>query len=89
MKPKLLIVDDDDEIRTQMKWALNADYEILSAGDRASAADLLFRCFAPIRLSMERTAFSEPTPTFPSRQARPRSACARFARHAQSLQIDP
>jgi len=40
MKPKLLIVDDDDEIRTQMKWALAADYEILSAGDRASAADL-------------------------------------------------
>ena len=24
MKPKLLIVDDDDEIRTQMKWALDA-----------------------------------------------------------------
>ena len=22
MKPKLLIVDDDEEIRTQMKWAL-------------------------------------------------------------------
>jgi two-component system NtrC family response regulator len=37
MKPKLLIVDDDDEIRTQMKWALGQDYEILLAGDRASA----------------------------------------------------
>ena len=24
MKPKLLIVDDDEEIRTQMKWALSA-----------------------------------------------------------------
>jgi two-component system NtrC family response regulator len=40
MNPKLLIVDDDDEIRTQMKWALTSDYEILAAGDRASAVDL-------------------------------------------------
>jgi two-component system, NtrC family, response regulator len=40
MKPKLLIVDDDEEIRTQMKWALAADYEIQMAGDRASAIDL-------------------------------------------------
>ena len=39
MKPKLLIVDDDDEIRTQMKWALAQDYEILLAGDRAAARE--------------------------------------------------
>jgi two-component system NtrC family response regulator len=39
MNPKLLIVDDDDEIRTQMKWALNRDYEILQAGDRAGAVE--------------------------------------------------
>lgn len=39
MKPKLLIVDDDDEIRTQMKWALAQDYEILQAGDRAEAVE--------------------------------------------------
>ncbi len=39
MKPKLLIVDDDDEIRTQMKWSLVQDYEILQAGDRATAVE--------------------------------------------------
>ena len=39
MNPKLLIVDDDDEIRTQMKWALAKDYEILQAEDRASAIE--------------------------------------------------
>ena len=39
MKPKLLIVDDDDEIRTQMKWALAQEYEILLAGDRAAAME--------------------------------------------------
>jgi len=33
----LLIVEDDEDIRTQMKWALAADYEVLMAGDRAGA----------------------------------------------------
>ncbi len=37
MKPKLLIVDDDEEIRTQMKWGLNNDYEIALAENRAAA----------------------------------------------------
>src|SRR6266404_2135201 len=37
MKPTLLIVDDDAEIRTQMKWALGNEYEVVSAEDRASA----------------------------------------------------
>src|SRR5580692_10389632 len=39
MNPKLLIVDDDEEIRTQMKWALAQDYEILLAQDRPSAIE--------------------------------------------------
>jgi len=40
MKPVLLIVDDDEEIRTQMKWALAKEYDIVQAGDRASAFNL-------------------------------------------------
>ncbi|BCS36056.1 sigma-54-dependent Fis family transcriptional regulator [Luteitalea sp. TBR-22] len=36
-KPKLLLVDDDEDIRVQMKWALAADYEVAQAGDRVSA----------------------------------------------------
>src|SRR5687768_17028933 len=39
MKPKLLIVDDDEEIRTQMKWALTTDYEVLEAEDRPGALE--------------------------------------------------
>jgi two-component system, NtrC family, response regulator len=39
MNPKLLIVDDDDEIRTQMKWALAKDYQILVAENRTSALE--------------------------------------------------
>ena len=37
MKPKILIIDDDEEIRTQMKWAVAADYDVALAGDRAEA----------------------------------------------------
>ena len=36
-KPTLLLVEDDDDIRTQMKWALADDYELLQAGDRPAA----------------------------------------------------
>ena len=46
MNPKLLIVDDDEEIRTQMKWALAKDYEILLAEDRPSALEM-FRSAQP------------------------------------------
>ena len=36
-KPKLLIVDDVEDIRTQMKWALTEDYDVYEAEDRPSA----------------------------------------------------
>ncbi len=36
-KQKLLIVDDDEDLRTQMKWALAQDYKILLAEDRPGA----------------------------------------------------
>jgi two-component system, NtrC family, response regulator len=39
MKPKLLIVDDDDEIRTQMRWALAPDYDVVLAEDRVGAIE--------------------------------------------------
>ena len=46
MKTPLLIVDDDQEIRTQMKWALSTDYEVILAEDRASAVEK-FKSTAP------------------------------------------
>ncbi|HEV2391372.1 MAG TPA: PEP-CTERM-box response regulator transcription factor [Verrucomicrobiae bacterium] len=39
MKPKLLIVDDDEEIRAQMKWALVQDYDVALADDRPKALE--------------------------------------------------
>jgi two-component system, NtrC family, response regulator len=47
MKPKLLIVDDDQEIRTQMKWALGPDYEVILAEDRAGALET-FKADRPV-----------------------------------------
>ena len=34
---QLLIVDDDPEIRTQMKWALSPTYDVIPAEDAAGA----------------------------------------------------
>jgi two-component system NtrC family response regulator len=43
MPPKLLVVDDDDDIRSQMQWALAQDYEVSVAGERQSALKVLKR----------------------------------------------
>jgi two-component system NtrC family response regulator len=47
MKPKVMIVDDDEEIRVQMKWALSQEYDILSAEDRSGAVNA-FKAEQPI-----------------------------------------
>src|SRR4030095_17103687 len=39
IKPKLLIVDDDEEIRTQVKWPPSRDFDLLTAGDRPEAIE--------------------------------------------------
>ncbi len=41
IKPKVLIVDDDEAIRSQMRWALSRDYEVIEAGDRLSALKIV------------------------------------------------
>jgi len=46
MKPKILIIDDDEEIRTQMKWAVAADYDVALAGERQQAIQV-FRSHGP------------------------------------------
>src|SRR5437773_4072138 len=40
MKPRVLIVDDDEAIRTQTKWALKQDYDVCLAEDRRGALDV-------------------------------------------------
>ena len=36
-KEVLLIVDDDEDLRTQMKWGLSKEYRVVEAADRQSA----------------------------------------------------
>ena len=50
MKPRLLIVEDDEEIRTQMKWALLQDYDVLLAQDRPTAMALFKEQAPPVVL---------------------------------------
>jgi two-component system, NtrC family, response regulator len=47
MKPSLLLVDDDESIRSQMKWALADDYEMATAEDRSGAVET-FRMRRPL-----------------------------------------
>ncbi|MGD0310074.1 MAG: PEP-CTERM-box response regulator transcription factor [Acidobacteriota bacterium] len=42
-KPRVLITEDDDFVRNQMKWALSAQYEVSLAEDRPSALAILKR----------------------------------------------
>jgi len=49
-KPRLLLVEDDEEIRTQMRWALSADYETVLAGDRAAAVSAFRQHRPPVAL---------------------------------------
>lgn len=46
MKPKVLVIDDDEEIRTQMRWAISGEYEVSLAADRESAIKS-FRKYSP------------------------------------------
>jgi two-component system NtrC family response regulator len=52
MKPTLLIVDDDEGIRSQMKWALAEEYEILQAEDRVGTLKA-FRTSAPAAVLLD------------------------------------
>jgi two-component system NtrC family response regulator len=47
IKRTLLIVEDDEDIRTQMKWALASDYDVVVAGDQA-AAHAAFNASRPV-----------------------------------------
>ena len=49
-KPKLLIVDDDEDIRTQMRWTLASEYEISQAGNREGAIALFKEHTPPVVL---------------------------------------
>jgi len=59
-KPKLLIIEDDEELRTQMKWALSQDYNIITAGDRESSVNI-FRKESPLVVTLDLGLPPQPT----------------------------
>jgi two-component system NtrC family response regulator len=48
--PKILVVDDDEQIRKQIKWALSEEFNVFSAGDRTSALEVFRKEATPIVL---------------------------------------
>ena len=57
VKPRLLIVEDDEGLQRQLRWAYD-DYEVLVASDRNAAIDLL-RSAEPIGNMHERRGESQ------------------------------
>ncbi len=51
-KPKLLIVEDEEEIRMQMKWALTHDYEVYVAEERQRALEV-FKAEHPAVITLD------------------------------------
>jgi two-component system NtrC family response regulator len=47
-KEKLLIIDDDPDISSQMKWGLIQDYNVLLAEDRSSALEIFIKERPPV-----------------------------------------
>src|SRR5690349_514231 len=50
MKPKLLIIEDGEEIRSQMKWALITDYVVFLAEDALCALEIFKEQRPPVVL---------------------------------------
>jgi two-component system NtrC family response regulator len=48
VKPKILLVDDEENILKQMRWALEADYEVLSTSNEGEAMSLFERDKPPV-----------------------------------------
>lgn len=51
-RPTVLIVDDDAEIREQLKWALAKEYAVVEAEDRATAVSLV-RAESPALVTLD------------------------------------
>ena len=50
MLPKILIVDDDEQIRKQIQWALADEFSVFLAGDRQSALETFQKEQTPVVL---------------------------------------
>jgi two-component system NtrC family response regulator len=51
-KPRLLVVDDDEDLRTQMRWALADEYDVTLAADRSQALEAV-QASGPILVTLD------------------------------------
>ena len=51
-KPKILIVEDDEEIRMQMRWAMSHDYDVYVAEERTRALEV-FKAERPSVITLD------------------------------------
>jgi two-component system NtrC family response regulator len=47
-KDKLLIIEDDEDLRSQMKWGLSQDFEVFTAEDRPSGLEIFMKESPPV-----------------------------------------
>src|ERR1043166_1534899 len=48
--PKLLVADDDEQIRKQLEWALSDEYTVFQVNDRITALDTISKEHIPVAL---------------------------------------
>ncbi len=49
-RPSLLLIEDDEDLRQQLKWALSSEYEIREAGDRTTALQIVNKELIPVAI---------------------------------------
>ena len=94
-KPKLLVVEDDEGLQRQLRWAYEG-YDVLVAGDRASAIDVL-RAEEPAVVTLDLGLPPDPDGLAPGRGAEgarcaaffPVVPCARLCRSGKVGQGSP
>jgi two-component system NtrC family response regulator len=47
-KDKLLIIEDDEDLRSQLKWGLSQDFEVFTAEDRPSGLEIFIKENPPV-----------------------------------------
>ena len=48
MKPKIMLVDDEENILKQMRWALEPDYDVFTTSDEGEAMSIFERQKPPV-----------------------------------------
>jgi len=64
VNPKIFLVDDEENILKQMRWALEPDYEVLTSSVEGEALSLfekekLLQCWKKILLHLKKVVYTD------------------------------